>query len=409
MSKRPSRLSGDQPNPDITRRLLRWFARHEREMPWRAARGEPRDPYHVWLAEVMLQQTQVATVIPYYRRWLERFPTLNDLAAAPVDDVLKLWEGLGYYSRARNFHRAAQAVVSEYGGRVPDTVEELRKLSGVGPYTAGAIASLAFGRDAPVLDGNVARVLSRVFALDKPPSEPRAKEHLWELAEALLPQGRAGEFNEALMDLGATTCTPRSPQCPECPINTHCSAYANGNPEGYPVKAAKKAVPQQTILTAVIVDSHGRMLMAQRPHRGLLGGLWEFPGGVTEDGGRRTGEQRHKVREEQQSYTAHSTSEWARQLGHIVRERTGVRISVGAGDFVGQVDHAFSHLRTTRHVALVRTSDATGDLAPDATGGDDYNQVRWVSREEIERLALTRSDHKILALVFGSADRPRLL
>ncbi len=364
--------------------LLEWFAAHQRDLPWRA---EPRDPYRVWLSEIMLQQTQVATVIPYFRRWLERFPTLKDLAEAPIDDALKLWEGLGYYARARNFHRAAQIVMRDYGGRIPDTVEGLQKLPGVGRYTAGAIASLAFGRDAPVLDGNVRRVLSRLCALTDAQS-PAALNRLWQLAESLLPAGRAGPFNEALMELGATLCAPRAPDCPRCPIRSMCRASAAGNPEAYPARAVRPLLPRRFAVAAVIEDAQGRVLMAQRAHHGLLGGLWEFPGG------------------DLQPTDSDDEASRARRLAQLVRERTGISIRVMPADFVGSVNHTFTHFRLTRRVAHVRLSEA-GATPRHAAG---YIAARWVPREEISQLALTRSDQKIRDLVFRQASHtPRLL
>jgi A/G-specific adenine glycosylase len=382
MSKRPSHPSREAPNPAITRRLLRWFARHKRDLPWRA---EPRDPYHVWLAEIMLQQTQVATVIPYYQRWLARFPTLKDLAAAPLDDVLKQWEGMGYYSRARNLHRAAQMVLQDFGGHIPDTVEGLLTLPGIGRYTAGAIASLAFKRDAPILDGNVARVFSRVFAIERDVKSPLTIKELWALSDALLPAGHAGEFNEALMDLGATICTPRSPDCPTCPLNTLCSAYAKGKPEDYPVKAIRRERPHKDIGSAVIYDADWRLLLAQRPAKGLLGGLWEFPGGEVNLAGE---------------------IDLPTQLSEVLRAKTGLRLRIDVGDFIGLVKHGFTHFQMTRHVALLRVSSHQ----PAVRIGSDYTDARWVMPKELKALALTRSDQRIAALVLkDGAHTPHLL
>ncbi|MGB9593325.1 MAG: A/G-specific adenine glycosylase, partial [Anaerolineae bacterium] len=201
------------PYAQLQTALLDWAAGHLRPLPWRTA---PRDPYRVWISEVMLQQTRVETVVPYFERWMRLFPNARALALAPLDDVLKAWEGLGYYARARNLHRAAQEIVAVHGGQVPNDAEALRRLPGVGRYTAGAILSIAFGCDEPALDGNIRRVLSRVFAVAES-SRARLDGALWQLARALLPTGRAGEFNEALMELGATMCTPRNPLCPQCP------------------------------------------------------------------------------------------------------------------------------------------------------------------------------------------------
>ena len=364
----------DQPaSADLYQPLLRWFNQHKRDLPWRS---EPRDPYHVWLAEVMLQQTQVATVIPYYKRWLGRFPTLQSLADAPLDDVLKHWEGLGYYSRARNLHHAAQVVMRDFGGQIPSTTEGLLKLPGVGRYTAGAIASLAFQQDAPILDGNVIRVLTRVFAIPTDVIEPATVAKLWQLSESLLPHGRAGLFNEALMDLGATICTPRAPSCMDCPLNTNCTAYAKGNPEGYPVKHVKQPIPTRIVLTAVILDIQGRMLLAQRPPKGLLGGLWEFPGG------------------EAPSLTEGLAAS-PTQLEQMIRVTCGLQVNLTQRDFIARVKHTFTHFHMIRHVAMIQLAQAH----PHIQHSDQYTNQRWVTREEIAALALTRSDQKILSLL----------
>ena len=256
-------------------KLLRWAQKHLRDLPWRI---EPRDPYRVWISEMMLQQTQVATVIPYFRRFTERFPTVEALAAAPLDDVLKLWEGLGYYARARNLHRAARQVVAEFDGHLPDTVEELSTTARHWPYTAGAIASIAFGRDAPVVDGNVKRVLCRVYAIRGDARRPAIQKKLWALAATNLPKGKAGRWNEAMMELGATVCSPRSPRCDECPLAEVCRARALGIQEQLPTKATQKRLPHYDV-TAAVIRKRGRVLIAQRPVGGMLGGLWEFPGG----------------------------------------------------------------------------------------------------------------------------------
>ena len=359
--------------------LLRWFSRHKRDLPWRS---EPRDPYHVWLAEVMLQQTQVATVIPYYERWLQRFPTLQSLADAPLDDVLKLWEGLGYYSRARNLHHAAQVVMRDFNGQIPSTLEGLLKLPGVGRYTAGAIASLAFHLDAPILDGNVIRVLTRVFAISTDVKEPATIARLWQISESLLPRGRAGLFNEALMDLGATICVPHVPRCTDCPLHTNCSAYAKGDPEGYPVKRAKQPIPTRYVLTAVILDAQGRLLLAQRPPKGLLGGLWEFPGGEAPP-------------------LTEGLPAFLTQLEEIIRSACGLQVKITQPDFIARVKHTFTHFHMIRHVAMLQLAQAN----PHVQQSDQYIDLRWVTREEITTLALTRSDQKILSLIFDSPAR----
>jgi A/G-specific adenine glycosylase len=257
----------------IHRRLLAWYDRHKRDLPWRRT----SDPYAVWLSEVMLQQTQVATVIPYYERFRCRFLTVQDLAEADLDEVLRMWAGLGYYARARNLHRAARIVAAEFGGRFPGTVEELRKLPGVGRYVAGAVASMAFGVRSPVVDGNVGRVLARLFGLRQDLRAAAGQKALWRLAEVLLPESRCGDFNQALMELGATVCMPGgAAECEKCPLRAKCSALAAGAVADLPIKAAKRAPKCETHVVAAI-EQAGQWFFTQRPARGLWGGLWEMP------------------------------------------------------------------------------------------------------------------------------------
>ena len=246
------------PGKSFTSTLLKWYDRSRRDLPWRVAMGERGlpDPYYVLLSELMLQQTQVATVIPYFHRFLERFPTIADLAAAEEQDVLRLWQGLGYYSRARNLHKAAKAVVNQFGGRMPNDVDALLKLPGVGRYTAGAIASLAHDRVAPILDGNVIRVISRLDHLLTDPRERTAQAHLWQRATEILPKTRVGDFNSALMELGATICTPRAPQCLICPVRSFCEAAERGDPESIP--PPKKSKPTPLVKRWILaIRSHG--------------------------------------------------------------------------------------------------------------------------------------------------------
>ena len=251
--------------------LLNWYDRHARTLPWRGI----HDPYRTWVSETMLQQTRVETVLGYYERFLARFPTIAELAAAPEDDVLKLWEGLGYYSRARNLHKGAKQVMSEYSGQIPSDVERLRKLSGIGPYTAGAIASIAFDQPVPAVDGNVIRVVSRLRGIRENVGIPSVRRQLETEAAALVPDDRPGDFNQAMMDLGATVCVPGTPACEKCPLQAQCNAFAEGDAEDLPVLPRKN--PPKVIDYAVcLIFSGDRVLMCQRTEA-LLKGLWVFP------------------------------------------------------------------------------------------------------------------------------------
>jgi A/G-specific adenine glycosylase len=305
----------------ISRRLLDWYKTDARQLPWR---GHP-DPYAVWVSEIMLQQTRVETVIPYFERWMARLPTLESLAVATQMEVLALWEGLGYYSRARNLHQAAQIVQVEFRGEIPQDVKSLRRLPGIGRYTAGAIASIAFGKDEPTLDGNIRRVLARLFDLRLPARSGEGERLLWGLAAAHLPTGKAREYNQALMDLGATICT-RTPNCRRCPLSGDCRAYALGVQAERPVTTSKPRMPHYTV-TAAVIHRDGQVLIAQRPPDGLLGGLWEFPGGKLEPG-----------------------ELLASGLQREIREELGVE--VGIGEPLGIYRHAYTHFRVTVHAYI---------------------------------------------------------
>lgn len=256
--------------------LLAWYDRHRRDLPWRAKPGESSDPYRVWLSEIMLQQTTVAAVQPFYRRFLERWPDVLSLAQAPLDAVLHAWAGLGYYSRARNLHACAQAVARLPGARFPDTEDALRALPGIGAYTAAAIAAIAFGRRAVVVDGNVERVMARLLAAETP--IPAVRPRLRAAMDAVTPAFRAGDFAQAAMDLGATICTPKSPACIVCPIRLACRAVRTGNPAAYPRRLARKTVPVREGAIFYVEREDGRVLVRNRPPNGLFGGMTEFPG-----------------------------------------------------------------------------------------------------------------------------------
>jgi len=254
--------------------LLAWYDAHRRDLPWRARPGETPDPYAVWLSEIMLQQTMVATVERYFAKFLARWPTVEALAAAPPEDVLAEWAGLGYYARARNLHACARAVATEHGGRFPRGEEALRRLPGVGPYTAAAIAAIAFDSPCVARDGNVERVVSRLFAISAPPR--RAKAEITERAGSFLSRERPGDFAQALMDLGATVCSPRAPDCGRCPLNGACAARRDGTPEAFPVKSPKSGKPRRRGAAFVLLCGD-RALLRRRPPKGLLGGMMSFP------------------------------------------------------------------------------------------------------------------------------------
>jgi A/G-specific adenine glycosylase len=260
---------------DIAPALLRWYRANRRDLPWRRT----RDPYAIWVSEIMLQQTRVATVIPYWERWLTRFPTVQALAAAPLDDVLACWAGLGYYSRARNLHAGAREVVAAFAGAMPADAAELQRIPGIGRYTAGAIASIAFGRPAPLVDGNVARVLARLHAIEDDVKSTAGSARLWQLAADLVPAADPGDFNQALMELGATICTPTQPRCPDCPLVAGCRAHAEGRAAELPRTPPRKRAADLPRLdrSAAWIEQRGRVLLARRVPDGLYGGLWELP------------------------------------------------------------------------------------------------------------------------------------
>lgn len=259
---------------DFSRAVLTWFDKHGRKtLPWQ----QGITPYRVWLSEIMLQQTQVTTVIPYFERFVARFPDVASLAAAPIDDVLHLWTGLGYYARARNLHRCAQAVVRDYAGEFPDSVEALAELPGIGRSTAGAIVSIAFKQRAAILDGNVKRVLARHHAVGGWPGEANTLKTLWTHAETHTPKKRVNDYTQAMMDLGATLCTRSKPACERCPVMSTCVAYATGKVSVYPGKKPKKTLPEKTVQLLMLRNPSGDILLQQRPPQGIWGGLWSFP------------------------------------------------------------------------------------------------------------------------------------
>jgi len=257
---------------EFRKELITWYLEEKRDLPWRRT----SDPYHIWVSEVMLQQTRVDTVIPYYERFIGKFPTLADLAYAKEEDVLKMWEGLGYYSRARNLQSGVREVVEEYGSRIPENRKDISKLKGVGPYTAGAVLSIAFGVPEHAVDGNVMRVLSRILLIEEDIAIPRTKKIFEEVVMALIDKEDPSSFNQGLMELGATICTPR-PKCPLCPVREFCTAFHEGRQEELPVKSKKVKMKTAPMLSIAIRNTEGKWLLTQRPSKGLLANMWEFP------------------------------------------------------------------------------------------------------------------------------------
>lgn len=355
------------PNPsEVAKLLLAWWDDGHADLPWRKS----RDPYAIWVSEIMLQQTQITTVIPYYERWMARFSTVEALAAASLDEVLKLWEGLGYYSRARHLHAAAKEVVAVYHGRLPRTATELRKLKGIGPYTAGAIASIAFDEAVPVLDGNVTRVLSRLFDLPDDVTTTAVKKKLWQLAADLVPCQRPGDYNQALMELGQQICLPARPRCLLCPLSVHCLARQRGTQLERPVRPARKNIPHYDVVAGIIWENgattaHSRFLIARRPLDGLLGGLWEFPGGKQEPG-----------------------ETLPQALRREIREELGIEIEVGR--FLTSIKHAYTHFRITLHAFHARHVDGRAQNL----GVADH---AWVTMGQLDEYAFAVTDRKIIA------------
>lgn len=345
---------------EIRSKLLPWFVKHRRPLPWR----RNRTPYRVWVAELMLQQTRVDQVIPYYARFMKRFPSLRALAEAPRGDVLKLWEGLGYYARARNMQDAARFIVRQLGGRFPRTPGELVKLPGVGQYTANAVASLAFGYDAAVLDGNVIRVLARVLSFKKEVGSTGARSELQAAADRLLLPGQSALVNEALMELGATCCLPRNPKCGACPLCRVCKGRASGKPERYPLKRRRAQVPHKVVGAGVVVNRRGEFLIAQRKESSMLGGLWEFPGGTLEPG------------ESMQECIA-------REL----KEELGITTAVGRRLVI--VRHAYSHFTIALHAHWARIVSGR----PRAIHCADF---AWTPVGGLRKYAFSAADLKII-------------
>jgi A/G-specific adenine glycosylase len=336
----------------IQKTLIRWFSENKRDLPWR----KTKDPYSIWVSEIMLQQTQVSTVIPYYQKFLKPFPTVHHLAKANLSKVLKVWEGLGYYSRARNLHRASQIVLNHFYGKVPDALKDLLSLPGIGRSTAGSILSFAYNKEAPILDGNAKRVLSRLFAISSNPVKSKTESLLWQISESLIPKGHSNSFNQALMDLGSMICTPRDPRCLSCPVRQFCKGKALGKPERYPTKRPKKIIPSIDAVSAVI-KKDGKVFLHQRPTRGLLGGLWEFPNWKIE------------------------VKEGLRlRLRNHVKKEMGMDVEVK--ELIGTFRQTFSHFKLTLLVYHCKLQD-------------DKKEGKWIPIKNLDQLAMPRIHRRI--------------
>lgn len=348
---------------DVSAKLLAWYDAHARELPWRSRPGIKPDPYHVWLSEIMLQQTTVAAVRDYYIKFLSLWPTVSDLAKASQEDVLRAWAGLGYYARARNLHACAIKVVNDWHGKFPDTEEALRSLPGIGPYTAGAIAAIAFDRPHAAVDGNVERVMARLYAIETP--LPAAKPLIRERAQALVPQKRAGDFAQALMDLGATICTPRTPNCKICPWTDHCEGRALGIAESLPRKAPKAKIPTRRGIAFWVERDDGHILLRQRPQKCLLGGMMEIP-----------------------------STPWEAKLPRDVV----APLTADWNKLKAPIEHTFTHF----HLQLNVWKTATAEQSLPA--GDGY---RWVHKDELAQEALPSLMRKVVVAALDVPSRLR--
>lgn len=357
-------LLDDSYRREFAQRLLAWWDTARRDLPWRRR----KDAYAIWIAEVMLQQTQIDTVIPYYERWMGKFPDVATLARHSLEEVLKSWQGLGYYGRARNIHAAAREIVATYEGRLPAEVDELAELPGIGRYTAGAIASIAFNRRAPVVDGNVTRVFSRLLDLEDDVTESSTRRKLWAIASTFLPAQRPGDYNQALMELGQRICLPAMPRCPVCPVADLCRARLRGTQHERPNRPPRKRAPHFVVVAGIIWRSVAAVdkpfLITRRPLDGMLGGLWEFPGG--------------KVRGSETLQEGLRREIWEE-----------LRIDIEVGKQLCVLKHAYTHFHITLHTFYALHQSGV----PQHVGVADH---AWVFLSELDRYPFAVTDLKII-------------
>ncbi|MGD2270461.1 MAG: A/G-specific adenine glycosylase [Desulfobacterales bacterium] len=348
----------------VRQQLLKWYRSNHRKLPWR----QTKNPYFIWVSEVMLQQTQVNTVLPYYEKFLNRFPDLNRLATARLQTVLKSWEGLGYYARARNLHRAAKIIVKEHNGAIPDKWEVIRKLPGVGDYIAAAVLSIAFNQPFPVVDGNVKRVLARLQRMTAPVNKFASYETYRDAAGKLLDIKNPATFNQAIMELGAMVCIPRNPDCSRCPLNRNCQAYQAGRVAEYPIRLKAAPLPLHRIAIGVVTKNN-HILITRRKPEGLLGGLWEFPGGKI---GKDENPQAACIREIQEE----------------------VNLTVKIDSYITQVKHAYTHFKVLVDVFCCRFVSGKVKLNGPAA-------YRWIRLEQIDKFPFPKANHKFIPLLKG--------
>lgn len=345
--------------PDFGHRLITWYRANKRSMPWR----DCGNPYFIWVSEIMLQQTRVDQATPYFLRFTEIFPDVKTLAEADRQDVLKAWEGLGYYSRARNLHDAAKQVMQRHNGVFPQQYDDIRALKGIGPYTAAAVSSIAFNLPHAVMDGNVIRVLSRYFGIEEDVARPSTQKQIQALADKLLDTHPPSDFNQGMMELGATICTPKKPACMHCPLQEDCVAAATAKTEQLPYKAPKKKVPHHQIVVGICRREDGKLLIALRPDDKMLGGLWEFPGGKVEEGEGRK-----------------------QALSRELREELGVEVEVNSR--LTELKHAYSHFKITMNAYLCRITKGLPQPKESV-------ELRWIGPEELHDYPFPKANRKL--------------